>query len=786
MKISLEWLADYLTWSEKKPHVIAECLTRSTAEVEELEMQGEFLEHCCVGEVMTIAKHPSADRLLLVDVKTDKGMKRVVCGGTNLKEGMHVAFAHIGATVKWHGGETVTLEPVKIRGEKSEGMICAAEELGIEALFPAKPEDGERPIADLGKVKVGAPLRETLGMNDTVMHFSNTAITARPDLFSHEGFARECIALGLGKVKKKESAKKKPAGKGAGLPMKVDCPDLVPRYLSVMLEIDALGETPDWMKQRLQAIGLRSVNLPVDITNYVMNDVGVPMHSFDAGDIKGTVHMRLSKKGESLTTLDNEKRSLPENCLVLSDDNGVFDLVGIMGGLRSSTKDSTKKIFLHALSIDPVTIRRAIIGAGLRTDASTVYEKGVPPVTTERGFYRALELFLELVPGAKVISAIEDKGSNGKAPTIKISPDDVRATLGVDIKDAEMVKILESLGCSVKKEKNAFTVTVPLHRLRDLTGPHDLVEEVGRIHGFDKVPSIMPMAPLQLPKRDMRMHKLRASLAGDGYWELMPLSFVSPDLLKRSNLPPEEAVKVKNPIGEETSLLQTCPLPQLLAHAEKSLPRTDAALRTFQCGNTFEKSGKQTFSLGMLLTAKEETGLLDDPFLMIKGEILDAIAATGQIVDIVAMKDVPAIAHPGRCADIRFNGQSIGEIYEIHPVVRKRFDLPHRVAGATLDLSALLKEPSPVTVQQPLSLFPAVTYDVTVTRTQRQALRPLLQKLESGSQLLESVSVHDLYAGKPLKDGEYNLTLRFVYRAADRTLTEEEVKKEHENVAAML
>ncbi len=807
MKISLEWLGQFVTWTDSDPAVIAERLTRSTAEVEELEVQGALLAHCCVGEIVSLKQHPDADRLKLAEVKTDKGIKNVVCGGTNLYEGMLVAFAHVGATVKWHGGELMKLEPVKIRGVASEGMICAAEELGLESLLPPKPEDGERPVIDLSRMngvqtsgaRVSTPLRDALHLTDTVLHFSNTAITARPDLFSHIGFARECVALGLAKPKK--TAVKTSHGdvsrrtkKSESLAIKVDCPDLVPRYLSASLSLDSLGETPEWMKQRLASVGIRSISLPVDITNYVMIEIGVPMHCFDADDIDGTVHMRLSTKKESLMTLDNKKWDLPEGCLVLSDDKGVFDLVGIMGGLRSSTKDSTKNIFLHALSIDPVTIRKAIIGTGLRTDASTVYEKGVPGITTEQGFYRALELMLELIPGAKLASEIDEKGHNGKAPSIKLSLDDVRATLGLNIGDKEIVKILEDLGCEVKEEKaksqkleaRSSTVTPPLHRLRDLVGPHDILEEIGRIHGFDKVEPVMPSAPMQLPKRDLRLHKLREDLVRSGYWELMPLSFVSPQLLERCNLDPKEAIKVKNPIGEETSLMHTCPLPQLLVHAEHMLPRAEGSLSTFQCANVFDAKGNQTFALGMLLSAKEETDLLDDPLLVIKGQLLDAVAATGQSVEIHEMKKVPAIAHPGRSADVVFRGKSIGKIYEIHPVVRQRFGLTHRVAGATLDLSTLLASPSPVAVQKKLSIFPAVTYDVTVTRTQKDALGPLLRKLRSGSELLEAVSVHDLYAGKPLEKGSYNLTLRFVYRAKDRTLTEEEVKKEHGKALGMV
>lgn len=807
MKISLEWLGDFLTWTEKDLHVIAERLTRSTAEIEEIEIQGKYLEYCCVAKIISLKKHPEADRLNLLEVETDQGMKQIVCGGTNLRDGMLVALAHVGATVK-HGTDIVTLEAAKIRGQKSEGMICAAEELELSEMFPPKPEDGERPVIDLDrsskKLKAGQPLREALGLNDVVFHISNTAITARPDLFSHAGFARECIALGLGKAKKRDDQRGHswPQSKQRGLTMKVDCKDLVPRYLSCVIEADDLGTTPEWMKRRLEAVGIRSIYLPVDITNYVMMEMGLPMHSFDADDIRGTVEMRLSKKGEHLTTLDGKSYELPERCLILSDDEGVFDLIGIMGGLRSSTKATTRRMFLHGLSIDPVSIRRAIIGAGIRTDAATIYEKGVPPVTTEEGFYRALNLYLELIPGAKLVSAIDGHGTNGKAPTITINTDVVRATLGIDISDKEMVKILEDLECTVEKDprsksqdpKNSqlstlnsqLIVTPPLHRLRDLTGPHDLIEEIGRIHGFDTVPTTMPYAPLRVPARDLRIHKLREELVHHGYWELAPLSLISPELLKRCNLSVDDAVHLKNPIGEETSVLQTSSLPQLLAHAERTLPRNESAMRTFQCSHVFDKKGHQTLSLGMLLCMKHDTGLLDDPFLTIKGEVLDAIGAMGHTIEIAPMKNAAAMAHPGRSAEIIFHGKPIGEIYEVHPTVRKRFGLPFRAAAVSLDMTALTATPSPVVAEKKSSAFPSVTYDVTVKRVMNDDTGSLLRKLRSASPLLESVNVQDIYEGKPLSDREFNLTLRFVYRAADRTLTEEEAKKEHTKVTALM
>src|SRR3990167_5013344 len=338
MKLSLEWLSEFVTFTTTDPEEIARRLTAHVGEVDDVEIQGKYLKDCCVGKVSNLRKHPGADKLNLCNVETDRGVKNIVCGGTNLREGMLVAFAHVGATVK-HGDEKMTLKEAKIRGEKSEGMICAAEELELKDMFPAKKEDGERPVIELkvesGKWKVGMSLKEALGMDDVIFHIDNHAITHRADLFSHIGFARECVAIGLAEWKKEPKMPSFTFPKTA-LPfaLKVENPKLMPRYCACLIAIDGLGVTPDWMKKRLIATGSRPVNLPVDITNFVMMEIGVPLHSFDAGDIKGNVTMRASKKGESIVTLDQVKRALPEGALILEDDGGIFDLLGIMGGDR--------------------------------------------------------------------------------------------------------------------------------------------------------------------------------------------------------------------------------------------------------------------------------------------------------------------------------------------------------------------------------------------------------------------------------------------------------------------
>ncbi len=790
MKISLEWLGDFVTWNEKDPQAIADRLTLATAEVEEVIRAGELLDHCCVGEILSIDRHPNADKLSLATLKTDKGEKKVVCGGTNMRIGMKVAFAHVGATVKWHGEELMTLAPVKIRGEESHGMICAAEELGIAAQYPAAPSDGERPIADLGDLKTGTPLTEALGAGGVVLDINNTAITTRPDLWSHVGFARECVALGLAKSK---GVSKRPAVKFTKdpLPFKsvVDTKALVSRYESCVIDIDAPGETPEWMKKRLEATGWQCINLPVDITNYVAMECGMPLHAFDADSIKGTVHFRAAKRGEKIVTLDKQERELPEGGLILSDDEGVFDLMGIMGGLRSSTTEKTKRIFLHAAVVDPITIRQTIQATGLRTHAATVYEKGIPPVAAELGLRRAIELFLELVPGAKVASKLEAWGTDGKASAIKLPLERVASVLGVELPTKTIVTILESLGCTVKKPAKGgaqiLTVIPPLWRLRDLGGAHDLIEEIARIHGFEHIGDVRPRGILKpVPTESIEQKTIRI-LASDGFKQILPLSLVGPQLLRNAGIDPSHAVNVANPITEELSLLQPSTLPQLLDHARRNHLRAEGTLRTFHCSHVFSKNTPEHSECG-LLHLGTSASMLDDPFLQLIERTIHLLKKLGHAA--VSEKDASpfASAHPGRSAVITIGSKAVARVFDIRPSVIAAFDLPHRASAAIIDVATVGAMAGTVTKSTPLPSQPAITYDLTVQREHTTAVGPLLVKLRGGSPLLESVVVHDLYAGKNIPAGAYSMTLRFTYRAADRTLTEQEAKKEHEIVTQLL
>jgi phenylalanyl-tRNA synthetase beta chain len=433
---------------------------------------------------------------------------------------------------------------------------------------------------------------------------------------------------------------------------------------------------------------------------------------------------------------------------------------------------------------DPLHIRRAATALNHRTDAATIFEKSVPHAAAVEGLQRAAELFCELCPGARVSSKMFEWGKDGSPKAVAV-PCDVSGFIGKPISDKRVTDILTSLGCTVKhaKAKNApFSVTPPLWRLRDLNIPEDFLEEVGRIEGYDSIEGEMPLAPLQIPVRDLRVHKLRDALKSRGCFELVPLSLTSPQVLRKANLPLDHVVAINNPLGEETSVMVPSTLPTLLQHAEANLRLTHETLRTFQWGHVFSAKDGEHLELGILYCAKQDTSLADDPFLQLKEDLQLALRAMGAFTLVKAALQHPPYAHPGRCSTLVVKEQEVGTLCEVHPQVRTTFGLPHRACVALINLSAVLSLPAQTKSAHPLPQFPAIAYDETFTWNHQKPAGDLLHKLRHASQYLEEVHVADLYQGTQHAQGDYNLTLHFTYRAPDRTLTEEEAKKEHEKV----
>lgn len=799
MKISRDWLSDFVDWIETDPKVIADTLTRCVGEIDEVVEQGAFMDRCVVGKVLTLEKHPNADKLSVCTVQTDNGMKQVVCGGTNLKQGMLVAFAHIGATVKVHGKETLTLKKVTIRGKESEGMICAAEELELENLFTPEPADGDRPIIDLGKLtaqsshlrqgygeqaqlKAGMPIRQALGLTDVVFHIDNHAITNRPDLFSHIGVARELVALGLAKWKMKPEI---PTVKFPATPVPFilsnEAKQLVPYYNGCLLQLGEHAKTPDWMRKRLEVTGWRSIDLVVDITNYVLMETGMPLHAFDADDFRGELKIRLTKKGERMTTLDNKQRDLPENAVVISDDGGIFDLFGMMGGLRTSQKDSTKNIFLQAGIIDPATVRRTVMQMGHRTDAATVYEKGVLPWTSDFGIRRAAELFMKFSPGSRISSKIVHWGKAAPTKAITIGTKRIAEFIGTDFPSTRIKKILTNLGCGVRTSGKNIAITLPPWR-RDLLHAQDVVEEVARIYGYANVAPVMPDASIVPPDHEIRVHSLRDALTESGATELVNIAFTSPQQCQCWNLDLKDAVEVENPIGEDLSLMRMSLLPALVETAARELKNTRGShLKMYETGRTFSKKGERN-KLALTVVPRGKVTLKDLPLLIVKSDVERALKAAGYDVEVKKVKDGGPIAHGGRSAEILCQDKNIGCMFELHPALIQSLGLPERTAVASLDLDTLLALAPKVTIAEPLPLYPAVSFDESIPPPQKRTYAELKRALKAIDPLLTHLEIVNLYE----KDATKIITMRFTYRSPERTLTQEEVEKIHGKVLVEL
>jgi phenylalanyl-tRNA synthetase beta chain len=782
MKLSLDWLSDYVTWNEQDPQVIADRITTQVAEVDELILQGKWARNCVLGKVANLRKHPGADRLNMCEVMTTQGTYPIVCGGSNLREGMLIAFAPVGASVYSPKGP-FTLGAIKIRGEASEGMICAASELELEEMFPDTPEMGDRPVIDLGDGElVAGSLAEYLKIDDVVIDVDNHAITNRPDLFSHLGFARECVAIGIANWKYKPNWELKDVPTGS-LPFNVhnEVPELVPCYRAIQMQVDGFKETPNWMKQRLIATGWRPVSTMVDIANYVMMDVGQPLHGFDSDDFIGDIHVRAAKQGEHVTTLDNKQRKLPEGSVVLSDDEGIFDLFGIMGGLRTSSKDTTKNIFLQAAICDQVSVRRTMVAMGHRTDAGTVYEKGVPHIATEIGLIRAIELLKELAVNMQLTAEFFDGSATSNTESIVFNVQQAASLLGTDISDAKAIDILHSLECAVTGSGEQLMVEPPAFRT-DLTSQQDLTEELGRVIGYQNIKPVLPTRAATLPARDTRLKKLRNRLKEAGGFELLPLSMIGPTQLQKAGFNVDNCQVVSNPIGEETSLMQPSLVPALLEHAETQFAGRKELL-TFSVGNVFSKQGEHS-ELSVLLAQKNSSDIKTLPLYRLQQLIADALIKIGYQVQYKASASPAQHVHPGRASVIIVNNKEVGYIAELHPEVMTAMQLPNCSAVVSINLQELLAlNPSDI-IAKKLKEYPAISYDETIERSHSQRTAELLQTLQGATELLESVEVVDTY--QPQGSASYNLTLRFTYRSKEKTLTEQEVKPEHQKVMSTM
>ncbi|NIA02029.1 MAG: phenylalanine--tRNA ligase subunit beta, partial [Nitrospirae bacterium] len=622
MYVSLDWLKDFVEIpGNLDPKDLADELTLKTAETEGVMNDAEKFENMVVGHVTELHPHPNADKLKLAKVSIGKDSHQIVCGGKNLKEGMYVAVALPKSKVRWHGeGDLVTLEKAKIRGEESYGMICQSAEIGLD-----NPDEGPEDILDLSSQKPtpGTPLAELFGGDDTVIEFDNKSLTHRPDLWGHYGIAREIAAIKGFKFKELKPKFKAPA-KGETVDVKIEDYDLCPRYCGLIINNIKVEDSPNWLKKRLKATGHGNHNNIVDVTNYVMTELGQPMHAFDKNYIKKGIVVRHAKKGEKITSLDGKKRELTQNMLVIADHEKPIAIAGIMGGENSEINSGTTSIILESANFNAASIRKTSTKLGVRTDAVQRFEKSLDPHMAQLAIERAAEIILDICPGSEIAGPMTDNEKFNKKPIkIKLDTDKTRSKIGVDISDKDIKKILESLEFEVS---NGFEVTVPSFRsTKDVLIEDDLIEEVARIYGYENIPASLPMLPTKLPEENterFKKHRARDLFSHSlGFDEVYNYSFYGINEIKNTLLSEEGHIKLLNYLSEDQTHMRTSLTPNLLKNLQLNIKYFDN-VKLYEIGRTYKEIGEyfpleEKFVGGAIL----QKGKTDEPFYEAKGAV---------------------------------------------------------------------------------------------------------------------------------------------------------------------
>ena len=803
MLVSYQWLREYVKLPDSlEPEVLAEKLKLSTVEVEDIKRTGELLDNVVVGKVIKAEKHPQADKLkvCIVDVGDEK--LTIVCGGSNVREGMLCVVAKLGAKVKWHGeGEPVEMVKTAIRGVESNGMICGADEVGLEDIFPKKEEKEIVDLSDL-KLKPGKPLITALKLNDVIFEIDNKSLSNRPDLWGHYGLAREVAALTNRGVTPLE-VKKIVQGK-KNLQIKIENSKECPRYMAIQIEGVKISVSPLWLRQRLVAAGVRPINNVVDVTNYVMLGLGQPLHAFDAREVGGeagiNIEVRASKKGEKFKTLDGKDRDLAEGTLLIVSGDKPVAIAGIMGGENSEVKNDTTSIVIEAANFSGVSIRKSSNYLNLRTDASARFEKKLDPVLCENGLALAVELILQINPEAKVVSKIADVGgSKQRMRPIEMPLDFIEKFSGVNLPLKTSQTILQRLGFGVEVKGKYLEVTVPSARAEDVVSPEAVVEEVLRIHGYQNVVGTLPAfiinPPIKNKLRQLERFFGEVAVRDFGYSEIYNYSFVSESQLKMVGESIQDSLELNNPLSKEQPYLRQSLLPNLLEVLRKNSDRSE--IKIFEIGQTYQKDlpGLRSSSGGSELLPRQDTyfmAIFNDrkvpmPFWQVKNMLIRIFDSLGVQFDLRS-GDGKSCFHPARNQNIFVGEVLVGNCFELHPRVAKNFGIEGRAGVLNINLSELVNV-LPQNVEsnfKSIAMHPEVERDLAFLIDKDVTNFEIVSALSESDKLLKKIEMFDFYEGEKLPSEKKSVAYHFVFGSSDRTLTSEEVAVAVEKIKNIL
>ena len=805
MLVPISWLKEYVD-IDIPVDEFADAMIMSGSNIETVKTFGEGITNVVIGKMISVEKHEDSDHLLVCKIDVGEASEsgeplQIVTGAQNVAAGQTIPVAMHGSTLA--GG--LKIKKGKLRGVVSEGMLCSCAELGFDdKVIPQKCKDGIWILPD--ELKAGDNALEALDLYETVIDFEITP--NRPDCLSILGMAREAAAVYEKTLKYPQTlatddvSAAYPEGKDAEdfIKINIENPELCNRYVARVAEDIEIKESPWWLQRRLMFAGMRPINNIVDITNFVMLELGHPIHAFDIRTIDGgVINVGVAKEGEKFTTLDENERTLFADSLLIKDGSKAVALAGVMGGLNSEIEGNTERILIEAASFDADSIRQTSKKVGIRSEASSRYEKGVASQLSSVASDRVCYLIKDIGAGHVLKGAADNYPVKPEDKSIEVRVDKVNAVLGTSLSADVMTNILERLEMKVENKGDGIILVTPGYVRLDLVTEIDIVEEVARIFGYNNLEVTLHADNISASYSDKWGTRMvaRDALTGFGFNEIQTYSFVSPTGIELINAADDSAkndfVRLLNPLGEENSVMRTTLLPSALEVLSRNYNRKNADCGVFEIGNTFHSLGKDELP-------KEEFSLCigmygaNADFFYLKGvveKMLEKLGVKG--VQLEAEKEI-ATYHPGRCAKIYLadaqseNGKIVlGIIGEIHPDVAEKYDIDTKILSCEINFDTLFEYTDMARSYSPLPKYPAVLRDISLLVSEDISVGSIEETIyKKGGANLESVVLFDVYRGKQIPEGSKSLSFNLIFRAADRTLVDEDVTKALEKILKTL
>lgn len=792
MKVTYNWLKEFVDF-DLSPEALAELLTMLGLEVESIEYIGADLDDVIVAQVEERAQHPNADNLSLCRVNNGKEVINVVCGAKNFKSGDKVALAQVGSTLP---GD-FKIKRSKIRGEESCGMLCSEKELALA-------EESAGIMVLPAELPLGRPVFEALGLKDVLFEIGLTP--NRADCLSVIGIAREIAAKLGGKVRyASHDIFETGADINSIASVEIMDPDLCPRYAARYVSGCSIAPSPQWLVNRLKAVGQRSINNVVDITNYVLMEYGHPLHAFDFRQLAGgKIIVKRAAEGERFTTLDGQERVLASTDLTIRDAGRAVALAGIMGGENSEIAADTTDILLESAYFNPSAIRLTSKRLGIHTESSHRFERGADIEIVTTALDRAASLIAELAGGTVAKGTIDAFPAPQPAKRLSVRVSRVNSILGLKLDEAAIAKIFANLEFDVVSSANGtLEVAVPSFRV-DLEREIDLVEEVARLHGFENIPTTMPIAQVfsdRIPRHQLLEREVRNHLVGEGFNEVINFSFASHHDICKLNLAAADkrgaAIALLNPLVDEHAVMRTTLLPALLQTAAKNFSLRNLNLRLFEMRRVYWVKPGQELPDEPLHVAGIMTGLRSCEGWNQSRDPVDFFDLKGVVESLTSLFKMPELSfvggsvepyyHPGKAAAILCNNQLIGTMGEIHPDVQEAFEIDKPILYFELDFASLVELGSEIPLIKAPSRFPDTYRDIAMLMdadTPYAAVQECIRANKSDK--IKAVEIFDLYTGDKIPDGQKSIAVRVRYGSFEKTLTDDEVSKVHQKIVNSL